>query len=347
MRNDEIEGRIRDGMAEEDSIPNDRLIDRIIVRRRNGERVVLPVEPKRGRRPWIAAGIAAAALVLVAPLLQPREPSGHVAIPARMAPRQGESFMGPASLLAQSTATPSFAPLTSARGLREGRWTHGEMRDGKAKSTYTYALQHSEYQSGPAWLVVSTFREGEGGWSKVDSLWAGPDSVTPLFRVSHTDSIRTERTYRAEDILTGTTVSGYTSWKTEPLEDPLGIAGGPLYSVLRMPEIAIRLQSAALDKGWTGSLPFRGLGQDMKVHTFWLNFAVDGTEEIQVPGGRFDCWRIALSLGFRPQASPDSTSRAPMIRYWVSRDKQWLVRIGFNHAPPQVAAIELLEGSEE
>jgi hypothetical protein len=296
---------------------------------------------------WILVGAAAAGLALLIPILQHEEPQRAATRHSPPAAPDGH-FLLPAALLAQGTELPAFQSImrSDTRGLHEGTWTHGQVRNGSVAARYTYTLEHASLAGAPAWLVISSYKEGQEGWSSLDSLWARPDSMTPLLRVSRTDSIRTERTYRDADILVGTTVNGYTSWKTEPLVDPLAASRGSLYQILKMPEVAIQLQAAQLNEHWTGSVPFPARGMDGKPRTFWLNLSVDGTEEIEVPAGRFNCWRIAIYLGARPERPSTPAYHRPQVNYWVSRDQQWLIRIGFSGAPPEIEAIELLDGRE-
>lgn len=348
----ELEERIRRAMSTKTMSPGSQLWEGVTARRRNGEDPdLLPQIGQSRVTRWVVLGCAtAAALLIVTPLWQRLESPARASSTAHQPPAaiDNNPFV-PSQLFAQATtSTPRFAPLklSSTRGLRPGSWTHGLMREGEVRATYTFSLERSSYADVPAWLVISTTKVAPTRWSGLDSLWASRDGMAPLFRVSHTDSIRTERTYRDSSMLVGTTVNGYTAWKTAPLVDPLMSGAGPLYTLLQMPDIAIRLRAASLSADWTGSIPIPGRWADGRVETFWFNLVVDGTEEITTPAGRFDCWRIkVVSPSTRPDSDPKS--RPPILYYFVSRDQQWLVRIGILDAPPQIDAIQLLDGREE
>jgi hypothetical protein len=197
MNEKALEERIRRAMSTRTMLPGDELWEGVNARRQNGEDLELLPRTERSRviRWVVLTGAAAAALLIITPLRQRGEPSARTTATRQPLPQVDNNPFVPGQLFAQATtSTPSFAPLSSSntRDLRPGSWTHGLMRDSLVRASYRYSLERSSYAGEPAWLVISTTKASPSQWSGLDSLWASRESMAPLFRVSHTDSIRTE-----------------------------------------------------------------------------------------------------------------------------------------------------------
>jgi hypothetical protein len=57
---------------------------------------------------------------------------------------------------------------------------------------------------------------------------------------------------------------------------------------------------------------------------FWLNFHVVGEERITVPAGTFNAWRIQVG---EPQPRIQ-VGKPRQLFAWVSKEQQWLLRLG-------------------
>jgi hypothetical protein len=328
MRNDELEQRIRDAMTNDETLPHSDLWAGIGTRRQAGDRVTLPLDRVQRRLlPVLAwSGLAAAILLALMPLVErPGVEQPTHSVPTGPAPRGEPNFLFPGSLMAQVSATPRYsARVGSGADRRPGKWTHGRFEHGELRETYSYELTRSTYQDQPAWLILSSMSRLGRSWSVSDSTFASIDSMQPLLRIGHTGGARIEQTYRKDDILTGVTRNGYTSWSTVPQRDPsLPFGGGSLF---RPSEMSVRLMAADLGEGWKGSIPLPS-SSEQGIAPLWLNLVVDGSETLTVPAGTFETWRLRTVFRNWPLKPYDSEHPPEGIYFWVSKDKRWLVQM--------------------
>jgi len=85
-------------------------------------------------------------------------------------------------------------------------------------------------------------------------------------------------------------------------------------------------QLERLDRQWRGSvyLPWRYGDRGGKVSYYPLDMRVDGEEQIAVPAGRFDTWRVAVQ------------GRRTAMTVWVSKESHWVVKIAIPSRPDAV-----------
>jgi hypothetical protein len=344
MRDDELEQRIREAMPHDEALTRTDLWRTIAAQRGGGARVALPLDSRRRPVRWaFIVGAAAAGIALLIPVLQGNEPP-PVSAPRAARSVPGDNFFLPAALLAQSSSAPAYPQLSRMvrRDLEPGRWVLGQVDGGKVREQYAYSLSRSSYEGQPAWLVVSHYWYGSEV-RKLDSLWTSTDSLAPRIRISHSGAMRTEETYRADDILTGVTQNGYTAWSSKSIRTP---SWDVLYGVLQVSTVALRFQSTPLSRDWKRSLPYPALTSRNTV--VYLNWVVDGEEEIEVPAGKFMAWRIRLQIGDKTPPVYDPANPPEGIYYWVSKDRQWMLRMLFQGSGgPHTTPIVLLSGSEE
>lgn len=188
----------------------------------------------------------------------------------------GQATLLPGTLLAQGTSQALFPRLSAAPGrLLAGSWVYtAEAPDQMRPWDVTWVYR-----------VTQSSYQGTAAWL----LLAGkqrPDSA-PVFEDS---------TWLARDGLAalGRRRDTATTWQPVPTTF-----------------LAI-LQATQLSERWTGSIPVSRPGDDRAVR--WMNLKVYGRESIEVPAGRFDCWKVGFSPDLR-------------FYFWISAEG-WAVRTG-------------------
>ncbi len=321
---------------------SDAVLHGILARRAAGERVTLPAAPPRRFPVWLFAGAAAAVLVTLVVSRAGREPR-PAATPPTATPdtmllvTEMGGFLLPAPLLAQATREPRYQQLDDpvGQGLRPGRWFYtqrGLDRVARAGDTLiAYGIARSTWQGADAWIFLGgrKFPDGRTDWS--DTTWLSHDSLRPYARVARLgESGRIEETWRNDGVLIGETVNGYTAWRTRPHTYPgfVTTEGAPM----RWHQLLARLQSANMAPGWKGSLAIPGVMVDGRYQMF-LDVAVIRDEIIDVPAGKFDCWKVGLG---REEKNG--------LFFWVSKDRGWLVAVGATWDGVQRYGQVLVEG---
>src|SRR2546427_20505 len=96
-----------------------------------------------------------------------------------------------------------------------------------------------------------------------------------------------------------------------------GAPDAPLVLRWRRVDLTLLLQVLPLDRWWSGSVYSVGLvGPDPSKTGFApVDLRVVGSGRIEVPAGRFECWKLEF------RESPES-----MLTLWVSKDHGWLVK---------------------
>jgi hypothetical protein len=319
MNMDQLEERMRNAISAGAIQPSATTWPGVVARR------ALRQTTRSRRVRWlVAAGLVGAAASVVV-ITRDRPTSGRPAsgFDARSQAVEASMF-GPEALLAQ-TVRPAFAPISPddpiGLRLRGGSWTYGVSRGGNAAGEYTYSARRTELNGQRAWLLVHGTGRATRYFRGADSLWTTADSMRPLQRVSLLPSGRREQTFRADDVLIGTTQNGYTTWRTVPLRDSTRKQVG---AVIRSNEIAIMLQAMPLGPAWKGSIPLAGSGEAGMFTPVWFNFQVEGSEVVTVPAGTFDCWRVRM--GMTSEVDSLIKGERPGMTMWISKDRQWLVQ---------------------
>jgi hypothetical protein len=339
----ELEARLR-ALAEQEPQPrtSDAVLHGILARRAAGERITLPVAAPRRFPVWLFAGAAAAVLVALVFSRTTRELQQVAAFPpstpdtALQVTEMG-GFLLPAPLMAQATREPRYQRVPESGGdrLRPGRWFYTQRGLGRLTNVgdtlSAYGIARSTYQGADAWIFLGgrRFPDGRTDWS--DTTWLSRDSLRPYARVARIgESGRIEETWREDGVLIGETVNGYTAWRTRPHRYPgfVTTEGAPM----RWHQLLARLQTADMAPGWKGSLAIPGVMVDGR-HQMFLDVAVIREEIIEVPAGKFDCWKVGLG---REEKNG--------LFFWVSKDRGWLVAIGATWDGVQRYGQVLVEG---
>jgi hypothetical protein len=194
---------------------------------------------------------------------------------------------------------------TSSTGIRPGRWVYsahaeyrGERQDLGAR-TITVTTQATD--EGGTWLVVAAMTID--GKPVIDSVAMRVKDLRPVFRHAQMGPARIDLT--APD----TMVHGLLTVQTSivPINVPLGKRSFLNYYALR-----VALADWPLTSGWTGEASALELGGEATFAP--LKLSVTGDEQVEVPAGRFNCWRVAV--------------KGPGIdeQYWVSKEGHQVVR---------------------
>jgi hypothetical protein len=324
-----IEERVRDEVRVRPAPqPSDAMLQRILARRAAGERPGSPEERRRAHRtwPWLLPALAAAAAVVL--IVRQTDPHDGAVMDSSVA-----RLLGPELLYAEVTDHPAFPVVRAIRQLHPGRWQYNFesrfYRSLKLPQEWLIERSMGEYEGAPAYRYGIGQVLPDRPVALTDTLWLHGETLEPLERsaVNPTGG-RVLQLYKEHRVLVGyTTAGGMTSWTSMEL-DSLGPRVGKeerrmpadLYDIAAsIPpwrlQLGAVLESAPLSDDWRGSMaatialvPWLGL-------RFWVNFQVVGSETITVPAGTFETWKVQIGKNRNLFA-------------WVSKDRQWLIRLG-------------------
>jgi hypothetical protein len=244
---------------------------RILERRARGERVRIPAPARRWSRSSMAwvAGLATVAAGLGATVVStlPRPPRHPEAGQSRPA----QTLLAPGPLMAQSASQPAFPPLEAGLGhrLRPGRWI------------YTADLTREVLPGDTLFVyaLVPTTYQGSEAWLVLAGrqVQGGPAEYSDSTWLARDRLDVLE--HRSDSLIT---------WQPVPAN-----------------MLAV-LQAATLGSAWAASVPLLGRDQGQTRHG-WINLKVYGRETVEVPAGRYTCWKVGFrpSLGFFFWISPD------------------------------------------
>lgn len=295
MLNDqELERRIRAAARQlESPAPSQRQLELILERRRRGERVIISGPGSGAGRParrWVTrvSAVTAAGLLLLFFLPQ----RNHRPPPVTDDAAEGAepSLFALTPLAAQATSYPSFPTRESAKGiaLRPGRWVYSAEPDDLMRPGDTllvYSVERSEYAGTAAWLLLAGKQVGNHPPFFTDSTWVSREGLEPL--AYHAPAVN-ER------------------WQPVPAY---------LLAVL---------QAADLSADSTISIPILSTSSDSVAVQFWVNLRVHGVQVIDVPAGRYVCWKVSLHRG-RGRLNPGLG-----FFFWISKGERSPVRQGMD-----------------
>ena len=298
--------------AMESPAPSEALLDRILASRAGDARVILPDVDDRPRRAWsrlvIPAVCAAALLVLAIPFRRPslvgNDGSSSVErvatewIPTSVAFAQTERSGAP---LIQFANVDRLRPVT----LEYARSWRDSARREVARTTSVVTLQPTVSDGLPAWLLVSRNTGVSDGRPllAVDSVTVRRSDLRLLRRTSllspyrRYDEISITQDYRANRIdgrmiATGRNVRraqrSFERTLSTELRPYLVDAFGP-----------VLLGAVSLHAGWRGAATMVGWAVRDDDVSMPIELQVLGEDVVDVPAGRFDCWRLAIRYGGR------------------------------------------------
>jgi hypothetical protein len=309
------------------------LLTRILESRRSGARVALP-RPRPDYTPWMVIALtAAAALALVMSTSSHERPQAGIDS-AYQDVAAALSFW-PRAAMAQQPGPPR-APryelvrhLDADRAVHAGTWRYDvctTIDDAltKCRSRLTIEVRESQREQRPAWLMIQRLATVRDWSPRLDTIHVPPDTtyftrqtLRPIAWSIVGHSIRVERHFDFDSVHETLDITGpdARSWRVSGSLP--GAADAPLVLRWARYDVALLLQALPLARGWRGSVYSVGLiGPAPRGSPFPpLDMKVVASDRIDVPAGRFDCWRVEMRIG-------DETAAT----LWASKDHGWLVK---------------------
>jgi len=313
--------------------PQPQLLARILESRAAGIRVALPLA-RRGYRKWIVGALAAAATVVLV-----MSNGGRARPPVRTGIDYQDlaaalSFW-PQAAIAQQLGPPRLPRydlvrhLDAARVVHAGAWTYDicatiDDELTKCRSRLTIELREAQRGQRPAWLMIQRVAMVRDWSLRPDTIHVPPDTtyfaretLRPIAWSIVGDRIRVERNFSFDSVHETLDITGPDprSWRARGRLP--GAADAPLVLRWARYDVVPLLQALPLAPGWRGSVYSVGLiGPVPRGSPFSpLDMRVVGRDRIDVPAGRFDCWKIELRMG-------DET----VAMLWASKDRCWLIK---------------------
>jgi len=314
--------------------PSKDLLERILASRAAGVRVVLPEHRSTvSRRTALLVTAAAAALALVISTRggnrRPVDPDNDIQEVAA-----GLSFWPP-DAMAQEAGPPRRPRYEPVRSLRVGRAQAGTWRYRtctvfddvltNCRGRLTITISDATWDGRPAWLMsqqqtsvrYGSFDTTDAIRFPLDTAYIDPATLRPMYHAINGKQFHFVRRVTRDTVREALDIGGAhpRSWRSSA-----GIPGAqdaPLVFRWARVDLTLLLQVLPLDPWWRGSVYSVGLlGPDPSKTGFVpLDLRVVGSGRIEVPAGRFECWKVEL---------PDSPERTLIL--WVSKDHGWLVK---------------------
>jgi hypothetical protein len=305
------------------------LVGRILRSRAAGVRVALPRGQRRCAARWVVGAIAAAAVVAVVTSTRDggRPPADtdnpYQDVPAAL------SFWPP-DAVAQEAGPPRPPRYEPVRGLRVARahggtWTYRTctMFDDvtKCRGRLTITVADAQWEGQSVWLVSQqeiSVRDGSPDIrSSLDTTYFELASVRPIYAAMGGAQFRLVRRFTRDSVREALDIGGAhpRSWRARASIP--GAPDAPLVLRWARVDLTLLLQVLPLDRGWRGSVySVRLVGPDPSKTGFApIDLRFVGSGRIEVPAGRFDCWKLELRDG-----------QESVLTLWVSKDRGWLVK---------------------
>jgi hypothetical protein len=313
--------------------PQPQLLARILESRATGIRVALPLAGRSYRR-WIVGALAAAATVVLV-----MSTGGRARPPVRTGIDYQDlaaalSFW-PQAAIAQQPGLPRLPRydlvrhLDADRVVHAGAWTYDicatiDDELTKCRSRLTIELREAQREQRPAWLMIQRVAMVRDWSLRPDTIHVPPDTtyftretLRPIAWSIVGDRIRVERHFSFDSVHETLDITGPDprSWRARGRLP--GAADAPLVLRWARYDVVPLLQALPLAPGWRGSVYSVGLiGPVPRGSPFPpLDMRVVGRDRIDVPAGRFDCWKIEMRMG-------DET----VAMLWASKDRGWLIK---------------------
>jgi hypothetical protein len=311
--------------------PSDTLLDRIIASRANGSRMILPdapMPPRHSTAPLLFTAALAAVLVLVLlPLVRDRGPDPLSPGPEGE-PVASQWFTGTVAFATTAPAGQSLRPiqLSHADRLRPVTLVYERTRRDSAgavtgRTRGVVAMTRDMVDGVPAWRLVahdSAVLKGKAG-AQIDTIVVAQNDLRPLRRTTlvapylRYDEIRIRQSFRADSVTGRMNARGADATAAgRPIARLLPPAAGPYVADAFVP---VLLGAVELHTGWSGRASLIGWAVVDGDVFFPVELRVDGEEQISVPAGRFDCWRLSVRY---PRGE---------LSYWVRKSDGLGVRL--------------------
>jgi len=312
--------------------PSKDLLGRILASRAAGVRVVLPEDRSATSRrsALLLLTAAAAALVLV---MSTRGGDRRPVDTENEFPdiTAGLSFWPPDAMAQEPgpPRRPHYQPVRSLQFARAhgGTWTYRTctvfddvLTNCRGRLTITVA--DARWEGHAAWLVSQQQKSVRD--RSPDTLRTPPDStyfeastLRPIYAAQGGVKFRLVRRFTGDTVREALDIGGTAprSWRSSAAIP--GAQDAPIVLRWARVDLTLLLQVLPLDRWWRGSVYSVGIvGPDPSKTGFApVDLRVVGSGRIEVPAGRFECWKVEL------RESPES-----MLTLWVSKDHGWLVK---------------------
>ena len=313
--------------------PSKDLLERILASRAAGVRVVLPEDRSAtSRRAALLLTAAAAAVVLV---MSTRGGDQRPVDPENGYQNAAGLPFWPADAMAQEAGPPRrprYEPVKNLRLARAqgGTWTYrtctvfDEVLT-NCRGRLTITISDATWDDRPAWLMSqqqTSVRYGsldstDAIRTPLDTAYIDSATLRPMYHAINGKQFHFVRRVTRDTVRETLDIGGAhpRSWRSSA-----GIPGAqdaPLVLRWARVDLTLLLQVLPLDRWWRGSVYSVGLvGPDPSKTGFVpVDLRVVGSGGIEVPAGRFECWKLEL------RESPES-----MLILWVSKDRGWLVK---------------------
>jgi hypothetical protein len=316
--------------------PPPRLLKRILESRAAGIRVSLPHPGRRVAR-WIWGALAAAAaLALVISTRDggrgpPDTGSPYSDIAATL------SFWPPDALAqdAGPPRAPRYEPVRLEAGrARAGTWIYRTCtvfdvlptacRGRSTITVSTITVSQATWHGRPTWLVSQRQASARVGSptdtirTPLDTAYFAPETLRPIYAAMGGNAFRLVRSFTGDTVREALDIGGAYPRSHRVAAQIPGAPDAPLVLLYRS-DLTLLLQALPLKRGWRGSVySIRLVGPDPGKAPFVpLDLRVVGSDRIEVPAGRFDCWKVDLH---------ESKETESVLTLWVSKDRGWLVK---------------------
>jgi len=186
----------------------------------------------------------------------------------------------------------------------------------------TITVADARWEGHAAWLVSQQQKSVRD--RSPDTLRTPPDStyfeastLRPIYAAQGGVKFRLVRRFTGDTVREALDIGGTAprSWRSSAAIP--GAQDAPIVLRWARVDLTLLLQVLPLDRWWRGSVYSVGLvGPDPSKTGFApVDLRVVGSGRIEVPAGRFECWKVEL------RESPES-----MLTLWVSKDHGWLVK---------------------
>jgi hypothetical protein len=313
--------------------PSRDLLERILASRAAGVRVVLPEEhstvSRRAALMLLTAAAAALVLVMSARGGNRRPVDTENEVPDIAA--TGLSLWPPDAVAQElgPPRRPRYEPVRNLQLARAhgGTWTYRTCTVfddvlTNCRGRLTITVTDARWEGRTAWIVSQQDKSVRD--RSPDTLRTPPEStyfeastLRPIYvaqggvKFSHVQQFTRDTVRETLDI----GGAHPRSWRAS-VSIP-GAQDAPLVLRWRRVDLTLLLQVLPLDRWWRGSVYSVGLvGPDPSKTAFApVDLRVVGSGRIEVPAGRFECWKLELQDG---QEDP--------LTLWASKDRGWLIK---------------------
>jgi hypothetical protein len=188
----------------------------------------------------------------------------------------------------------------------------------------TITITQATWQGRRTWLVSQRQARARVGSptdtvrTPLDTAYFERATLRPIFAALGGEGFRLVRSFTGDTIREALDIGGAhpRSWRRSA-QIP-GAPDAPLVLQWVGVDMTLLLQALPLEHGWRGSVyTVRLVGPDSSKAPFTpLDLRVVGSGHVEVPAGRFDCWKV------------ESREAKSVVTLWVSKDRGWLVKTG-------------------